>query len=210
MIYDAIKRLFDIIFSLLVILLLSPVLVILSLVVYFYSPGHVIYFGKRTGFKAKQFHIFKFRTMVKNAERLGGPSTALNDSRLTRAGRLLRKYKLDELPQLFNILFGTMSFVGPRPQVECYTKLYNEEEQRIFTVKPGLTDFASIYFIDMDHVLGAENADEVYKNEIEPKKNKLRLKYVYEKSFSTDMKILVLTFIALIGAKKLSKTHVVS
>lgn len=203
MIYDIVKRFIDILFSLLAILLLSPVLLVLSLVIYFDSPGHVIYFGKRTGLNAKSFSIFKFRTMVINAESLGGPSTALNDTRLTKTGRFLRKYKLDELPQLFNVLFGTMSFVGPRPQVEQYTKLYNEEEQRIFTVKPGLTDFASIYFIDMDHVLGTENVDEIYKNEIEPKKNKLRLKYVYEKSFLTDMKLLFLTFILLIGAKNL-------
>jgi lipopolysaccharide/colanic/teichoic acid biosynthesis glycosyltransferase len=115
--------------------------------------------------------------MVPNAERIGGPSTGLNDPRLTKLGTFLRKYKLDELPQLINVLKGDMSIVGPRPQVEEYTKLYNDEEKIILSVKPGITDYASIRFINLDQILGDANVDEKYLREIEPEKNKLRIKY---------------------------------
>lgn len=139
--------------------------------------------------------------MIVDAEKVGGPSTALNDIRVTKIGAFLRKYKLDELPQLFNILKGDMSFVGPRPQVEKYTSLYQGEELSILDVKPGLTDFASLYFIDMDSTLGTENVDEIYISKIEPVKNKLRLKYVKEQSLCTDLRILGLTFLAVLGIK---------
>jgi lipopolysaccharide/colanic/teichoic acid biosynthesis glycosyltransferase len=133
--------------------------------------------------------------MVADAEALGGPSTALNDKRLTRTGKFLRKYKLDELPQLINILHGEMSFVGPRPQVEEYTKLYNEREALILSVKPGLTDYASLKFINLDEILGDENVDDKYQTEVEPEKNILRLKYVSEQSLSTDFKIILSTIL---------------
>ncbi len=157
------------------------------------SPGPIFYRGVRVGKNKKTFKIWKFRTMVADAELKGGPSTALNDSRITSAGRFLRKYKLDEMPQLFNILSGEMSFVGPRPQVERYTMLYSGEEKLILTVKPGLTDYASLKYINLDQILGDGDIDEKYLKEIEPEKNKLRIKYVKEQSFLTDMKILYLT-----------------
>lgn len=135
--------------------------------------------------------------MVVNAEKMGGPSTALNDPRLTSIGRLLRKYKLDELPQLINILLGEMSFVGPRPQVEQYTRLYSGEQEVILSVRPGLTDYASIKFMNLDEILGDEEVDERYFREIEPEKNKLRIKYVKERSFRVDLSILYRTVISL-------------
>jgi lipopolysaccharide/colanic/teichoic acid biosynthesis glycosyltransferase len=138
--------------------------------------------------------------MVADAELLGGPSTALNDPRFTSIGRLLRKYKLDELPQLINILKGEMSIVGPRPQVEKYTKLYTGENTAILSVRPGLTDYASIHFMDMDATLGNEDVDRKYLEEVEPYKNQLRVKYVKEQSFRTDMEILIRTVFKLFGS----------
>ena len=135
--------------------------------------------------------------MVADAEKLGGPSTALNDPRITPIGKFLRRYKLDELPQLINILKGEMSFVGPRPQVERYTKLYEGEEKIILSVRPGLTDYASLHFIDMDSTLGDGDVDRKYMTEVEPLKNVLRIKYVKERSFLVDMKILLKTMFRL-------------
>jgi len=144
--------------------------------------------------------------MVGNAEKIGGPSTALNDSRLTRIGRFLRKYKLDELPQLINIILGEMSFVGPRPQVEEYTRLYNEEEKIILSAKPGLTDYASIRFVNLDKILGDGQVDEKYYREIEPEKNRLRIKYVKNRSMWVDLKIVVQTLISLFKIRSLWNT----
>jgi lipopolysaccharide/colanic/teichoic acid biosynthesis glycosyltransferase len=144
--------------------------------------------------------------MVAGAERIGGPSTAFNDPRLTKIGMFFRKYKLDELPQLINILKGEMSLVGPRPQVEQYTKLYNEDEKIILSVKPGLTDYASIRFVNLDKILGDNQVDEKYLKEIEPEKNKLRIKYVKEQSFLTDVKILFKTVCMLLKIKSLWNT----
>jgi lipopolysaccharide/colanic/teichoic acid biosynthesis glycosyltransferase len=135
--------------------------------------------------------------MVPEAEEKGGPSTALNDPRLTKIGVFLRKYKLDELPQFINVLIGDMSVVGPRPQVEQYTKLYKDEEKIILTVKPGVTDYASIRFINLDQILGDERVDDKYLREIEPEKNRLRIKYAKEHSFRIDCKIIFLTMLQL-------------
>jgi lipopolysaccharide/colanic/teichoic acid biosynthesis glycosyltransferase len=131
--------------------------------------------------------------MVINAESKGGPSTALNDVRLISIGKFLRKHKLDELPQFINVLKGEMSIVGPRPQVEQYTKLYNAEEKIILSVKPGLTDYSSVEFINLDSILGDDDVDTKYLEEIEPKKNKLRIKYAREHSLLIDIKIIIQT-----------------
>jgi len=141
--------------------------------------------------------------MVNDAEKIGGPSTALNDPRLTKIGKFLRKYKVDELPQFVNILQGKMSVVGPRPQVEGYTKLYDDDEKIILSVKPGLTDYASIKFINLDQVLGDESVDEKYLKEIEPQKNKLRMKYAKEHSFWIDIKIILMTFMQMLKIQTL-------
>jgi len=145
--------------------------------------------------------------MVVNAEKVGGPSTALNDPRLTKIGKFLRKYKFDELPQLINILLGEMSFVGPRPQVEQYTRLYNEEEKIILSVRPGLTDYASIKFVNLDEILGDGEVDEKYFRQVEPEKNKLRIRYVKECSLWVDLKIIVQTLISLSKTRSLWNTQ---
>ena len=190
-----VKRVFDIFLSLILLILLFPVLLYIAIRIKSESEGPVFYRGVRTGLNGKPFRILKFRTMVPDAENIGGPSTALNDPRLTRIGAFLRKYKLDELPQFINVLLGNMSIVGPRPQVEQYTRLYNDEEKIILSVKPGITDYASIHFINLDQILGDHNVDAKYLREIEPEKNRLRIKYVREQSFMVDCKILLLTML---------------
>lgn len=195
------KRLFDFSASLIGLALLSPFITVVALLVKLTSPGPVFYRGVRSGLHGVPFRIFKFRTMVADADKLGGPSTAHNDKRLTSIGKFLRKYKIDELPQLINILKGEMSFVGPRPQVEKYTKLYKDEEKIILSVRPGLTDYASIRFINLDQMLGDQDVDRKYLNEVEPEKNRLRIQYVREQSFGTDMKILFLTLMQMLRIK---------
>ena len=196
-----IKRLFDLLFSTSTLILIGPFLLIIAVLIKILSPGPALYRGVRSGLHGKTFRIYKFRTMVVNAEKFGGPSTALNDPRLTPIGKFLRKYKLDELPQLINIFLGDMSFVGPRPQVEKYTKLYSDEEKIILSVKPGLTDYASIRFINLDAILGDENVDEKYLRDVEPVKNKLRIKYVQDHNFFIDIKILFMTLLGMLKIK---------
>jgi lipopolysaccharide/colanic/teichoic acid biosynthesis glycosyltransferase len=195
------KRLFDFFFSFISLTLFSLLFIVVVIAIKRESNGSVFYRGIRSGINGKPFRIFKFCSMVPNAERIGGPSTGLNDPRLTKLGTFLRKYKLDELPQLINVLKGDMSIVGPRPQVEEYTKLYNDEEKIILSVKPGITDYASIRFINLDQILGDANVDEKYLREIEPEKNKLRIKYVQEQSFWTDLKIIGLTILQIFKIK---------
>lgn len=206
MIYNIFKRFFDLIFSLIGLLILLPIFIIIAIIIKKDSKGSIFYKGIRSGKIGKPFKVLKFRTMIESAEKKGGPSTALNDPRLTKIGKKLRKYKLDELPQLINILFGQMSFVGPRPQVEKYTKLYSDEEKIILSVKPGLTDYASIEFINLDKVLGDQNIDNKYLEKIEPKKNQLRIKYIKNQSLWTDLKILFKTCLALFKIKSLWNT----
>jgi len=202
------KIIFDKVIALLALIALSPLMIFLSIIIKVTSPGKVFYKGIRTGRNNKNFKIYKFRTMVHNAESIGGHSTALDDFRFTKVGRFLRKYKLDELPQFFNILKGEMSLVGPRPQVNYYTNKYEGEFKKILSIKPGLTDFASLYFMDMDKVLGNENVDEKYATEIEPIKNILRLKYVREQSFFLDIRILIETAFSIIGMKNITKLNI--
>jgi len=197
------KRLFDIAACLFALPFLFPFFAVVAIIIKVNSPGPVFYRGWRTGLGGRPFRIFKFRTMVVDAEMIGGPSTALNDPRLTNIGKFLRKYKIDELPQVINILTGEMSFVGPRPQVEKYTKLYNDEEQIILSVRPGLTDYASIKFINLDQILGDQSVDERYLKEIEPEKNKLRIKYAKEHSFWIDIKIILMTLMQMLKIQTL-------
>lgn len=206
LLYVFIKRFFDFIFSIFWGVFLFPLMLFIALLIKLDSKGSVFYRGVRTGKDSIPFKIYKFRTMIADAEKLGGPSTAHNDVRLTRIGRFLRKYKLDELPQLINIFLGQMSFVGPRPQVEKYTKCYNQEEKIILAVRPGLTDYASIKLINLDKILGDVRVDEKYAKEIEPQKNNLRIRYVKERSFIIDVKILIHTVLAVLKIKKLWNT----
>jgi len=194
-----IKRVFDVIFSLIGLFLTGPVFLYAACLIRNGDKGPVFYRGERVGRNGKLFRMYKFRTMVVNAETLGGSSTADDDVRITRIGKFLRKYKLDELPQLINVLKGEMSFVGPRPEIKKYVDQYNEEEKQILTVRPGITDWASIWNADEGAVLaGTEDPDRAYEELIRPKKLKLQLKYVQEQSLSTDMKIIILTLLAIL------------
>lgn len=205
--YRFCKRAFDIFFALLGLILFSPFILFVALLIRFDSSGPIFYRGIRVGLKGKKFKIFKFRTMIENAEKIGGPSTALNDPRMTKIGRFLRKYKLDELPQLINIIIGTMSFVGPRPQVEKYTDMYRKREKIILDVKPGITDYASVKFINLDQILSDEGVDEKYLREIEPEKNKLRIQYAMKCSFLVDLHILLMTFLQLLRIRSIWNTR---
>lgn len=150
----------------------------------------------------KPFRMIKFRTMVTDAEKIGGPSTSDDDSRITRVGKFLRKFKLDEMPQLINILRGQMSFVGPRPEVPTEVETYNEEEKRILLVKPGITDWASLTYHNEGEILkGSADPHETYREKIRPGKLKLALKYIDERSFLTDIKIILQTLRTLIKTR---------
>ncbi len=208
MTYAVAKRCLDVVLSLVAILLLSPVLLAIAALVRLTSPGPALYRGLRAGRNGRDFHILKFRTMVVDAEKKGGASTAVDDPRLTRFGKLLRKYKLDELPQFFNVLGGSMSLVGPRPQVLSYTSKYQGEERLILNMRPGITDLASLYFSNMDKVLGTGDVDAKYAKEIEPVKNVLRLRYVKEASLLLDLRILVETAFKLVGVANVTGLNV--
>ena len=199
-----IKRCFDVIFAGISVVVFFPLLLLIAIAVKINSDGPVIYRGKRVGQYGKIFNIYKFRTMHPDSETFG-TTTAKDDPRITTIGRILRKVKLDELPQLFNILKGDMSFVGPRPEVEEHTNAYTDEENLILTVRPGITDYSSIRFINLDEELGAENPHQVYLSGVRAEKNRLRLKYVRECSFSTDLKIIGLTFVSLV--RKVTGSH---
>ena len=146
----------------------------------------VFYTPLRGGYRGKPFHIIKLRTMRRDADKYGG-TTALNDPRITRVGAFLRKTKLDELGQIYNVLAGRMSFVGPRPELLRYTDRYEGDEKLILEVRPGITDFSSIEFINLDEIVGSGNADEVYETKVLGRKNLLRIKYAREVSFATDV-----------------------
>jgi len=153
----------------------------------------------RVGQNGRLFRMFKFRTMVVNADKIGASSTTASDKRITRVGKLLRKTKLDELPQFINVLTGQMSVVGPRPEVKSFTDMFTEEEKAILSVKPGITDYASIWNSDEGKILeGAEDPDMAYKELIWPEKKRLQLKYVREHSFWTDIKIVFLTLLIIV------------
>ncbi|MGO8752963.1 MAG: sugar transferase [Thermoguttaceae bacterium] len=188
------KRSFDFLASLFAILLLLPLFLVVSLWIKLNSPGPVFYRGRRVGRFGRPFRISKFRTMVVNADQIGGPSTADDDRRITSAGKWLRKRKLDELPQLFDVLLGRMSLVGPRPEVQKYIDLFSDEEQAILQVRPGITDWASIWNSDEGAVLaGSQDPDRAFEELIRPTKVRLQLKYVRERSFCVDLKILAFT-----------------
>jgi len=191
------KRLFDIAASGLGLLALGPGLILLAILIKLEDGGPVFYRGERVGRHGRGFRIFKFRTMVVHADRIGGPSASDSDPRITRIGRTLRRYKLDELPQLINVLKGEMSLVGPRPEVRHYTDQFTEEEQAILSVRPGISDWASIWNADEGALLaGAEDPEQIYATRIRPTKLRLQLKYVREQSFFTDLKIIFLTALA--------------
>lgn len=179
--------------ALVLFLFLWPVYLLLAIAVAVESGLPVLYTPLRGGYKNKPFRIYKFRSMVKNADQIGGGTTALNDPRITKVGNFLRKTKMDEFPQLFNIMRGSMSFIGPRPELLRYTEQYDGDEKLILEVRPGITDFSSIEFINLDEIVGQGNADEMYEKHVLKKKNQLRIKYAREVSFGTDVKLFTKT-----------------
>lgn len=197
-----VKRLFDVSAVAIGVVLLAPLFFWLAWRIKSEDGGPVFYRGVRVGLHGKTFRIFKFRTMVVNAEKIGGSSTSDDDPRLTKVGRFLRKYKLDELPQLFNVLFGEMSLVGPRPEVKKFTDMYTEEEKVILNVRPGITDWASLWNPDEGALLkGSLDPDKDYMEKIRPEKIRLQLKYVRERSFWVDLKIIFQTLAVVVKRK---------
>ena len=193
------KRAFDIICSLIMIIILSPVLIILSVMIKLDSKGPVLFKQVRVTTYGRKFKIWKFRTMVNNADRLGTQVTTKGDARITRMGHLLRKIRLDELPQLFNVLKGDMTFVGTRPEVTKYTAHYTEEMMATFLMPAGVTSRTSIEYKDEEKLLeNAENADEVYINEVLPAKMVYNLREIEKFSFLRDISTMIKTVIAVI------------
>ena len=190
-----IKRLFDIIFSFLGLTWVAFLLITTAILIKLDSPGPVFYRGTRVGKGGRSFRIFKFRTMVPNAEKLGGPSTAGDDPRLTKLAPFLKKYQLDELPQLINVLKGDMSLVGPRPEVQMYVDMMSEEERKnIYSIRPGMTDWASLWNFHEGEILqGSPDPEKAYLEKIRPEKIRLQLKYAKEHSFWVDLKIIFQT-----------------
>ena len=191
-----IKRIFDLVCSTLGLIVLSPVLIIIAIKIKAGSDGPVFFKQIRVGQSGKEFEILKYRTMVVDAEKLGKQITVGNDNRITKIGSFLRKYKLDELPQLINVFKGDMSLVGPRPEVPRYVKLYNEEQKKVLEVKPGITDLASIRYRDENDLLGGvENPEEFYINTIMPDKLALNLEYIRKNNIVFDIYIILNTII---------------
>lgn len=190
----ALKRAFDVVLSIVCLSVFSPAIGLIWLRMKRESDGPVLYAGKRVGLGGREFNMYKFRTMVVNADRMGGPSTSDNDPRVTPIGRKLRRYKLDELPQLVNVLNGDMSFVGPRPQVPEEVAGYTDAERLLLTVRPGITDWASLRFHNEGEILsGHEDPDVAYQILVRPEKIRLGLEYVKRGTMKDDIKILVKT-----------------
>lgn len=189
-------RLLDIIFSTVGLLLLSPLFLIIYILIRCESKGGGFYCQQRVGKDGRMFGLYKFRSMRTGSDKKGLITVGGHDSRITRMGYFIRKYKIDELPQLWNVLKGDMSLVGPRPEVKKYVDLYTEEQRRVLSVRPGITDYASIEYVDENEILGkADNPDRVYVEEIMPAKIKLNMRYIENRSLKEYFKIIGLTFI---------------
>jgi len=189
-----IKRGFDIVAALGGLLLLSPLFLLIGLLVRLDSPGAIFFRQERMGKGFRPFHIYKFRTMVQDAPRKGGPITFGNDPRVTRVGNVLRKTKIDELPQLINVLKGEMTFVGPRPEVPKYVLLFRQDYEEILKVRPGITDLASLKYRDEATILGrSENPEEEYIGRVLPDKIKLAKEYIRRSSFLFDLSLILKT-----------------
>ena len=189
-------RLLDITFSAVGLLLLSPLFLIIYILIRCESKGGGFYCQQRVGKDGRMFGLYKFRSMRTGSDKKGLITVGGHDSRITRMGYFIRKYKIDELPQLWNVLKGDMSLVGPRPEVKKYVDLYTEEQCRVLSVRPGITDYASIEYVDENEILGkADNPDRVYVEEIMPAKIKLNMRYIENRSLKEYFKIIGLTFI---------------
>jgi lipopolysaccharide/colanic/teichoic acid biosynthesis glycosyltransferase len=189
------KRLFDLLSSLFGLLLLSPLFAVVAVLIKIDSRGTVLFKQERMGRKFRPFFIYKFRTMVRDAQRSGLQITAGGDARVTSVGSILRKTKIDELPQLINVVKGDMSLVGPRPEVRKYVEYYKKEYEAILSIRPGITDISSMTFRDEEGVLrDQKDPEQFYLNVLLPEKMRLAMEYIRNRSFSYDVKLIFLTF----------------
>jgi lipopolysaccharide/colanic/teichoic acid biosynthesis glycosyltransferase len=191
---ERMKRLFDFLAALTGLLLLSPLLIVLAVWVLLDDGKPVFFRQERVGQNGVLFKLLKFRSMYRDAEKRGQLTVGGRDPRITKSGYLLRKYKLDELPQLWNVVKGDMSIVGPRPEVPKYVNTYTDAQREVLSVRPGLTDPASVEYIDEDELLGrSKDPEATYINEILPAKVDLQLRYVRERSFKKDLGVILQT-----------------
>ncbi len=187
-------RFFDVLFSSLGLIILSPLFLILAVWIKIDSKGPVFYRQLRVGKDGKDFYLYKFRTMLVDADKNGLITVGDRDPRVTRAGYFFRKYKLDELPQLINVVLGDMSLVGPRPEVRKYVEMYTSDQRKVLSVKPGLTDYASIHYIDENKVLAkSDDPERTYIDAIIPEKIRYNMKYIEHQSVKEYFKIIFLT-----------------
>lgn len=194
------KRLFDILFSLIVLAAFLPFGILIALIILLTSKGGIFYVQERIGKNEKPFGLFKFRTMRKDADKLGKLTVGKRDPRITGIGYFLRTYKLDEFPQFINVLFGTMSVVGPRPEVKEYVDLYTPAQKQVLNVKPGITDYASLEYFKENELLGkSDDPRKTYIEEIMPAKLELNKKYASNPSLSQDLKIVWKTFLKVVS-----------
>ncbi len=191
------KRVVDILICIIGISLLWPVFFLIAFLIKL-DGGPVLYKAKRVGAKGKIFNLYKFRTMVPDADKIGPPITASNDPRITRLGRWLRRTKVDELPQLFNVLKGEMSLVGPRPEDPTYVALYTEEQKKILNAVPGITSAASLAYRDEEKMLPQTGWESVYKEKILPRKIAIDLEYMRKSTLVSDMLLILRTFLAML------------
>lgn len=188
------KRIFDIIFSAIMLMILSPLFLVIAISIVFDSRGGVFFGQIRVGKNERPFKLWKFRTMRPGSEKKGQLTVGARDNRITKSGYVLRKYKMDELPQLWNVFVGEMSMVGPRPEVPRYVDMYNNEQKRVLSIKPGITDYASLlYFSESELLAKSTDPEKTYIDEIMPAKLKLNLEYVQKHSFGGDIRIIVKT-----------------
>jgi lipopolysaccharide/colanic/teichoic acid biosynthesis glycosyltransferase len=198
----AITRIFDVVFAILGLVILSPILVIVAILIKTTSQGKVFFPQVRVGQYGKDFKVLKFRTMYNNSDKKGLLTVGGNDNRITKIGYYLRKYKLDELPQLINVLKGEMSIVGPRPEVRKYVDLYTNEQKKVLDVLPGITDYASIAFRNENELLAlVDNPEEYYIKELIPKKSKLSFKYINNQSLLEYFSIIQKTVVSAIRGR---------
>lgn len=194
------KRAFDVLVSLIVLALFFPVGLLVAVLIVLESKGGVFYYQERVGRDQQLFSLIKFRSMRMNAELLGQLTVGSRDPRITKVGYFIRKFKLDEFPQFINVLKGDMSIVGPRPEVSKYVALYSEEQLKILTVKPGITDYASIaYFHENEILAQATDPEKAYIEEVLPAKIELNQRYLAKPTLSADLKIMLLTFLKMLG-----------
>ena len=192
-------RFFDFILSLVGLVVLAPIFIVLAIWIKIDSKGPVFYKQVRVGQNGINFGLFKFRSMVVDADKKGLITVGGRDPRITRSGYFIRKYKLDELPQLINVLVGDMSLVGPRPEVRKYVNLYTDEQQKVLSVKPGITDYASIEYMDENEILGkSSDPEKTYIEDIMPEKIKYNMKYINNKNLFEYFKIIFLTVLKIV------------